>query len=104
MKKVNIEKYFPDKNIFTADLVEKGKPAPDIFLLAAKTMGYKEEDCIVIEDSIAGLTGVLKTKMTPIAFVKYDNNKYIEEIKKLGVKNIFDDMRDVEKFLLDNML
>ena len=28
----------------------------------------------------------------------------IEEIKKLGVKNIFDDMRDVEKFLLDNML
>ena len=103
IKKVDIEKYFPDEKVFTVDLVEKGKPEPDIFLLAAEKMGYKEEDCFVVEDSVAGLTAVLKTKMNPIAFVKYDNKQIINKIKEMGIKNIFDDMRDIEKFLLKNI-
>ena len=103
MKVVNIEKYFPDKKIFTVDMVEKGKPNPDIFLLAAEKMGYKPQDCIVIEDSVAGLTAALKAKMTPVAFVKYSKNYFLDDIKNLGIKNIFEDMRDVENFILDNL-
>lgn len=103
MKVIDIEKYFPDNAIFTADMVLKGKPEPDIFLLAAKKMGYKPENCIVIEDSIAGLTAVIKAKMIPVAFVKYNSEYYINDIKKLGIKNIFDDMRDVENFILENL-
>ena len=103
MKVVNIEKYFPDKKVFTVDMVEKGKPNPYIFLLVAEKMGYKPEDCIVIEDSVAGLTAALKAKMTPVAFVKYSKDYFLDDIKKLGIKNIFEDMRDVEKFILDNL-
>ena len=103
MKIINIEKYFPDTNIFTADMVEKGKPEPDIFLLAAKKLGQEPENCVVIEDSIAGLTAAIKANMTPVAFVKYNNKDYINDIKKLGIKNIFEDMRDVEKFILNNI-
>lgn len=103
IKIVNIEKYFPDDKVFTIDMVEKGKPEPDIFLLAAKKMGYKPEDCIVIEDSVAGLTAAIKANMIPVAFVKYSKEYFLEDIKKLGIKNIFEDMRDVEKFLLDNL-
>ncbi|MBE6467206.1 MAG: HAD family phosphatase [Alphaproteobacteria bacterium] len=103
IKSANIEKYFPDENIFTIDMVEKGKPEPDIFLLAAKKMGYKPENCIVIEDSVAGLTAVLRAGMTPVAFVKYSKYYFLDDIKKLGIKNIFEDMRDVENFILENL-
>ena len=103
IKSVNIEKYFPNEKIFTIDMVEKGKPEPDIFLLAAKKMGYKPENCIVIEDSVAGLTAAQRAGMTPVAFVKYSKNYFLDDIKKLGVKNIFEDMRDVENFILDNL-
>ena len=103
IKSVNIEKYFPDERVFTIDMVNYGKPEPDIFLLAAEKMGYKPQDCIVIEDSVAGLTAALKAKMTPVAFVKYSKDYFLDDIKKLGIKNIFEDMRDVEKFILNNL-
>jgi beta-phosphoglucomutase-like phosphatase (HAD superfamily) len=40
--------------MYSATMVARGKPAPDLFLHAAKTMGYAPADCIVIEDSVAG--------------------------------------------------
>ena len=100
IKRVGIEKYFPPEKIFTADLVTYGKPEPDLFLLAAETLGYKPKECVVIEDSVAGLTAAKRAKMDCIAFVKYDRPSYIDEIKKLDIKYIFDDMQDVKKTLL----
>ena len=99
IKQVGIEKFFPPEKVFSADLVEYGKPEPDLFLLAAHNMGYSPENCIVIEDSLAGLTAAQRAKMLPIAFVKYNSPEYIEEIKKIGVQYIFDDMIEVKKFL-----
>ena len=63
-------------------------------------MGYEPENCIVVEDSLAGLTAAKKAKMNMIAFVKYNSEEYIKEIKKLGIHHIFDNMRDVKKFIL----
>lgn len=100
LKHAGIEKYFPPEKVFTVDLVRYGKPEPDLFLLAAETMGYAPQECLVIEDSTAGLTAALRAKMTPAAFVKYDTPAYIEEIKKLGIDHIFDDMNEVKKFIL----
>lgn len=100
IKTVGIQNYFPPQKVFTADLVKYGKPEPDLFLLAAHTMGYEPENCIVVEDSLAGLTAAKKAKMNMIAFVKYNSANYIEEIKKLNIENIFDNMKDVKNFLL----
>mmetsp|Transcript_3026 Transcript_3026/g.3559 ORF Transcript_3026/g.3559 Transcript_3026/m.3559 type:complete len:251 (-) Transcript_3026:435-1187(-) len=46
----------PMTTIVTGDdpLVKKGKPAPDIYLEAARRLGIKPEDCLVFEDSISG--------------------------------------------------
>lgn len=97
---VGIRKYFPEKNVFTADMVEKGKPEPDLFLLAAEKMNEKPENCLVIEDSIAGIKAAIKAKMNVIAFVGYENRlKTLDEIKKLGIKNIFSNMSDIYNFL-----
>ena len=42
--------------IFTATQVAHGKPAPDLFLFAAAQMGFAPADCLVIEDSLTGVT------------------------------------------------
>ena len=39
----------------TAEDVERGKPAPDCFLLAAERLGVSAEDCLVFEDAAAGI-------------------------------------------------
>ncbi|MAO25727.1 HAD family phosphatase [Roseovarius sp.] len=55
-------------NIFSTKLVDKGKPHPDIFLYAAKKMGALPSRCIVIEDSVAGVTAAKSAGMTCIGF------------------------------------
>lgn len=44
------------KNVFTASQVKNGKPAPDLFLFAAAQMQTDPVNCLVIEDSPAGVT------------------------------------------------
>jgi HAD superfamily hydrolase (TIGR01509 family) len=54
--KAGVLKYFTE--ITGGDEVESGKPAPDIFLLAAKRLGQSACDCVGFEDSTAGLRGL----------------------------------------------
>jgi len=46
--------------------VSKAKPDPEVFLIAAKKLGAKPKDCIVIEDAIAGIKAANKAGMTSI--------------------------------------
>jgi len=52
------------RNVFTASQVARGKPAPDLFLFAARQMGVAPGDCLVIEDSRPGLAAGLAAGMT----------------------------------------
>ncbi|WP_432746608.1 HAD family hydrolase [Streptomyces sp. JH002] len=54
--------------IFSADDVAHGKPAPDLFLHAARTMGAAPADCLVIEDSPAGVDAALAAAMPVIGY------------------------------------
>ena len=49
-----LDEYFSE-DVFTASEVANGKPAPDLFLHAAEKMGVSPENCLVIEDSMAGI-------------------------------------------------
>ncbi|KAJ3682415.1 hypothetical protein LUZ60_014988 [Juncus effusus] len=53
--------------IIGGDEVEKGKPSPDIFMEAAKRMNTDPSNCLVIEDSIAGVTAGKAAGMEVIA-------------------------------------
>jgi sugar-phosphatase len=44
------------QHIVTADKVSKGKPDPEPYLLGAKVLGLRPEDCLVIEDTASGAT------------------------------------------------
>ena len=51
----NLEKWFePEKIVFDNGKI-KGKPEPDIYEIAARNLGLKPEDCIVVEDAISGI-------------------------------------------------
>ncbi|MDR0737734.1 MAG: HAD family phosphatase [Prevotellaceae bacterium] len=54
MKKLPLERYFPV--VVTADHITKGKPDPMCYLLAASQLQSAPEECLVFEDSLAGIT------------------------------------------------
>ena len=60
---------FTEEEVFTRELVAKGKPAPDLFLYSAEKMGVKPERCIVIEDSTSGVEAALAAGMNCISFL-----------------------------------
>ncbi len=66
LTKTNLKKYF--KVVINSTMVEKSKPAPDIFLLAAKSLNMEPEECIVIEDSTNGIQAAKNAGMYCIAF------------------------------------
>ena len=88
IKQTGISSYFPENKIFTVDMVDRGKPEPDLFLLASKTMGYTPDNCVVIEDSVVGIKAALNAHIKPIAFIKYSPQTFIDEIKKLNIDYI----------------
>ncbi len=47
--------FFDENRIFSSYDIDSWKPEPDIFLHAANTMGFLPEECVVIEDSLAGV-------------------------------------------------
>jgi HAD superfamily hydrolase (TIGR01509 family) len=53
LKRHGIDVYFDA--IITGEMVKNGKPNPDIYLLAAERIGVKPENCLVVEDALAGL-------------------------------------------------
>jgi HAD superfamily hydrolase (TIGR01509 family) len=54
--------------IFSAAQVEHPKPAPDLFLLAANTLGFAPADCVVIEDSTRGVKAALAAGMRILGY------------------------------------
>jgi HAD superfamily hydrolase (TIGR01509 family) len=61
--------FFTNQSVFTSQQVSKGKPAPDLFLFAASQMGFSPEDCIVIEDSAAGIEAAISAGMHVVGFL-----------------------------------
>ncbi len=97
-----VKKYIPDQNVFTVDMVEHGKPAPDLFLLAAKTKGYTPQNCIVVGDSVNDFKAANATNMDCIAFIGATGNntkQYESECKKHGVFGITDNMNNLNILL-----
>jgi beta-phosphoglucomutase-like phosphatase (HAD superfamily) len=57
-----------DPHIFSATMVARGKPAPDLFLFAAHRMGVMPQRCLVVEDSVPGVAAAVEAGMTAIGF------------------------------------
>jgi beta-phosphoglucomutase-like phosphatase (HAD superfamily) len=54
--------------IFSATQVSRPKPAPDLFLLAANTLGFAPAQSVVIEDSTRGVKAALAAGMRVLGY------------------------------------
>lgn len=64
LKKVELLHYFDD--IVDGTNVAKAKPDPEVFLIAAKGLGVRPENCIVFEDAVAGIGAANAANMVSI--------------------------------------
>lgn len=65
LERLEIKKYF--QTIVSALHVKEGKPAPDVYLTAAKNLGSNPENCLVVEDSFTGATAGKRAGMTVVS-------------------------------------
>ncbi|MFG6685657.1 HAD family hydrolase [Mariniflexile sp. HNIBRBA6329] len=70
--------YFENK-IFSCYAIKKWKPDPAVFLWAAKTMGFKQSECLVIEDSISGVKAAKAGGFDVFGFTAHDYNNELEK-------------------------
>ena len=89
LKLLGIEEFVEE--IATSEDCDNGKPAPDVFLLAAKKLGIAPADCLVVEDAGNGLQGALSAGM---ACAGFDGSELPSELSLAPI--VFSDYRRVK--------
>ena len=100
IKNFNLEKWFDLDKIVYSNGIIPGKPAPDIYLIAAKNINLEPSDCVVIEDALSGIEAAINAGIgmvmaiasrEPVDFYKniVGVNKIITNFSQID-KNIFD--------------
>ena len=79
-----------DGHVYSATMVERPKPAPDLFLYAAAAEGYLTDDCIVVEDSATGVKAAVAAQMRVIGFAADDTDA--PALADAGAQSIISDM------------
>ncbi|HPW34359.1 MAG TPA: HAD family phosphatase [Candidatus Paceibacterota bacterium] len=91
IKTLNLNEYFGF--LASGDMVKKGKPNPDIFLLAASKIGIEPTKCLVIEDGISGMIAAKSGGMKCIGLIEskereYPTNNLVTSLKEITLDYI----------------
>jgi HAD superfamily hydrolase (TIGR01509 family) len=88
-------------NVFSVAQVARGKPAPDVFLFAARRMRAAILDCVVVEDSVAGVRAARAARMRAIGYVGASHNGPGQRQRLLdeGASEVIDDLRRLPELL-----
>lgn len=91
------------ENIFSASQVAHGKPAPDLYLLAANTMAVAPHDCIVVEDSGPGVSAGVAAGMTVIGFTgaAHSTANLADRLAAAGARRVIAAMTELPKVITD---
>jgi HAD superfamily hydrolase (TIGR01509 family) len=89
-------------NIFSAHQVKRGKPAPDLFLFAAARMAVLPARCLVVEDSVAGITAAKAAAMTAIGFAGgcHCGPDQADKLRGAGAEPVFMEMARLTEYLV----
>src|SRR3546814_10888371 len=88
-------KGFFGERLYSASMVAQGKPAPDLFLHAARQMGVDPMRCVVVEDSAAGVHAATRAGMRVLAFAGASHARspaHRQRLEALKPALVFDDM------------
>jgi len=102
LKLVGITDLF-DPHIYSAEQVDKGKPAPALFLFTANHLGVEPEKCLVIEDSVNGVKAGVAAGMVVFGF---DGGGHADEglrqrLLEAGATHVFDNHNDIATQITD---
>ena len=106
---LSLTAYFQNR-AFSADMVKAGKPAPDLFLLAAEKMAVSPSDCVVIEDAVAGVQGAVSAGMKAIGFtgglhlIGQSKMDQAQRLKAAGASFVFDTHERIRDYLKKGQL
>ncbi len=104
MRVSGLSRYFTGR-AFSADQVKNGKPAPDLFLLAAQSLGIAPQHCAVMEDSPHGVTGAVAAGMRAVGFVGGTHldgmrDEQADRLRAAGAAVVLDDLTAMQDALL----
>ncbi len=96
LARTGLVKYFGER-IFTADMVPNPKPAPDVYLAAARRLRVAPERCIVVEDSVTGASAAVAAGMTVLGFAggAHAPEEQARKLRAIGAEAVFRDMREL---------
>ncbi|SNR57819.1 HAD family phosphatase [Paracoccus sediminis] len=91
---------------FSADQVNRGKPAPDLFLLAAERLGVRPDACAVMEDSPHGIAGARAAGMRAVGFTGGSHlhgmqADHARRLREAGAAAVLPDLAGMADALLD---
>jgi HAD superfamily hydrolase (TIGR01509 family) len=97
---VDLWRYFAP-HVYSAVEVKRGKPAPDLFLHAAERLGVARQDCLVIEDSVAGVQAARSAGMMVYGFCGggHCDPAHGARLLGAGAAAVFDTMSAVQAVL-----
>ncbi|MDW5290465.1 HAD-IA family hydrolase [Formosa sp. PL04] len=84
--------------LFSCYTIQKWKPDPAVFLWAAETMGFKPEECLVIEDSYSGVTAALAGGFDVFGYTADDIHNQLKGYPTLE----FDNMNQLISLIQDS--
>lgn len=82
--------------IFSVTQVARGKPAPDVYLFAARECGVAPEHCLVVEDTPPGVRAGLAAGMSVLGFTAHTP---AAKLRDVGARCLFDDMRQLPELV-----
>ncbi|MDR5853751.1 HAD-IA family hydrolase [Caballeronia sp. LZ062] len=93
LQRTGLVRFFGDRR-FCADMVANPKPAPDVYLAAARAMNVDPSMCIVVEDSVTGVTAARAAGMPVLGFIGggHATEGQVEALRRAGAGIVFDDM------------
>lgn len=102
LRLTSLEGFFEDR-VFSAEQVARGKPAPDVFLLAASSCGWRPEKCLVIEDSPSGIVAAKAAGMQSVGFLggAHRSDADADILRDAGAEYVAGNSADLHRYLQD---
>lgn len=100
LDKVGLRSAF--KTVLSGHDCARNKPFPDVYLAAAASLSTPISDCVVIEDSVTGITAGASAGADVWAFCPDDGHFQVEQLRQAGANRIFSSMKELASFFSEH--
>ncbi|BDZ48464.1 haloacid dehalogenase [Frondihabitans sucicola] len=100
LEKVGLIEFFEGRTFSGMDTA-RSKPAPDVYLLAASSLGVAPDRCVVVEDTPTGVRAGVAAGATVVGYAAGLDAKAAETLTAAGAATVIGDLRDLPEFAIE---